>query len=683
MKTGSTSMTKSVWVLGVSLAIPTGVRADIATQPLREFGLGDLQVAAISPDGQRMATCGGGGAFIWDYQTGTLLHRLEGHHAAVLSLCFSPSGALLTGGADAVIRAWDAGSGKELRSFVGHVGRIFDVSFAPDGQTIVSVADSTVRVWSFATGDLLRTFSFPGEGIAEARFTPDGHRLVTSNLVFTNLTDSVRVWDLATGKLIRSFGGDGWVQRFEFIGDGHLVTTKGPEEVQVWDIETGQFIRSLPGTTQADQAIQGFLTATNSSVVVAGCLNGRVVAWDASTGQKLNDFMGERLFSLAVIPGTNQLLTAHPDNLVRVEDGQSGATLRAIAGHTTSTTLGVGFSPDGRYVVSGGGEALTRVWNRTNAQQVRALAGYAGGTEVATFSPDSTSLLTTFGAPNYSARLLNVATGAIEREFVGHTSFLSSAVFSADGHRIATGASDGTARLWDVTTGQQILVFSSPGSLIVAVALSSDGEVLATGASDGMVRLWNTANGQLLRSLQPPFDAGSARSLDFSRASGELLVGWDEGVLQVFDPATGILKMDSLAPAGFVHAAVFSPDGRFILDAEGFPSFAARLWDAHNGAELRVFAGHSGEVDSVAFNAGGTCILTGAELVRLWSIADIAARLESERKLNGLELRWRVGTLQQSAFINGPWLDLTNAVSPWLVPMDQSSLFFRTRTQLE
>jgi hypothetical protein len=88
-------------------------------------------------------------------------------------------------------------------------------------------------------------------------------------------------------------------------------------------------------------------------------------------------------------------------------------------------------------------------------------------------------------------------------------------------------------------------------------------------------------------------------------------------------------------------------------------------------------------VNSVAFDATGTSVLTGADIVRLWSIADIAVRLEGARKPNGLELRWSVGTLQQSAKVNGPWLDVTNAVSPRLVPMNQPSAFFRIQAPLE
>ena len=97
---------------------------------------------------------------------------------------------------------------------------------------------------------------------------------------------------------------------------------------------------------------------------------------------------------------------------------------------------------------------------------------------------------------------------------------------------------------------------------------------------------------------------------------------------------------------------------------------------------MRVFAGHGWPVSAVAFNALGSSILTGADIVRLWDISDIAARLEHSRKPNGLELRWNAGTLQHSQTLDGPWLDVTNAVtSPWLVPMDQTAAFFRTKIE--
>jgi WD40 repeat protein len=458
----------------------------------------------------------------------------------------------------------------------------------------------------------------------------------------------------------------------------HLVTAGSDLAVEVWNIETGEVIRPLTGATHI---VIGLAASTNSTLVVAGCHNGRVITWDTASGDIEHDFQAESLISLAAIPGTNQILTGHPNNLVRVRNHESGDNLRAFGGHTTSTTMGVGFSPDGRHVVSGGTEVFTRLWNRTNAGPDAVVPGHGAGTQTAAFSHDGRYVLTTFGAPIYSARLSNPQSGLVEREFFGHTSWLLAAVFSPDGRRVATGAQDGTARLWDVATGALLRTFTAPGTLIRSVAVSPNGMYLASGDSGGIVRLWNTTNGQQLRTFE--LNAGAVTSLAFSPATGDLLVAWADGFLRTFDPATGELKLDSITPAAFLETAAFSPDGRFILGGEGWPFHTARLWDARDGRELRIFAGHAAPVTSVAFSASGASILTGAEIVRLWSIADTAARLESERTPGGLELRWHTGTLQRTADVNGPWLDVTNVASPLSISTDQPAGFFRVRTVSE
>src|SRR5688572_17541361 len=50
--------------------------ADIVSKPRRLFGLGDVRVITVSSDQRFMATAGQGGAFLWNLQTGALLHRL-------------------------------------------------------------------------------------------------------------------------------------------------------------------------------------------------------------------------------------------------------------------------------------------------------------------------------------------------------------------------------------------------------------------------------------------------------------------------------------------------------------------------------------------------------------------------------------------------------------------------------
>lgn len=669
---------RSLPILGtlVTLSVMSLVvaRAEVVTQPVRKFGLGDLLQTAVSPDGQWLATAGSGGAFIWDFEAGTVMHRLESHYARVSAICFSPDGGvLLTGGFDRMIRAWNVASGQEIRSFAAHLGSISDLAFSPDGQSFASAGENTARVWSLDTGDLLRTLTVPGASVIRVLFTPDGSRLVTTD---GSLANNIRVWDLETGQTIRSFGS--LAQELAFVTEEHLVTAGSDLVVQVWNIDTGEVVRPLMGATHA---VVGLEAAPDSALVVAGCHNGRVITWDTASGAIMHDFMGESLMAIAAVQGTNQLITGHPTNLVRVKHRETGDNLRVFGGHTTSTTMGVGFSPDGRHVVSGGVELFTRLWNRTNAQPHIVLPGHGAGTQAATFSPDGNYILTTFGAPVYSAQLWNPQSGLVEREFFGHTGWLLTAVFSPDGQRVATGAQDGTARLWDVPTGALLRTFNSPGSLIRSVAVSSDGMHLASGDSGGLVRLWNVANGQQLRTFE--LNAGAVTSLAFSPTTGELLVTWADGFLRTFDPVTGDLKLDSVAPAAFLETATFSPDGRFILGGEGWPFFTARLWDARDGRELRVFAGHAAPVTSVAFSASGATVLTGSDIVRLWSIADITARLASERKPEGLELRWHTGTLQHATNVAGPWFDMTGATSPRLISTDLPARFFRVETTPE
>jgi WD40 repeat protein len=161
-------------------------------------------------------------------------------------------------------------------------------------------------------------------------------------------------------------GFQGYVLDFAFAPDGESFVSSGDNSARVWNIETREPIRSFAGATQS---IIELSASTHSTTVIAACHDGRVIAWDSATGAVLQDTPGDWLMALCGVPGTNQVLAAHRDNTVRLRDIATGTTVRTFEGHTTSTTLGVAFSPDGRQVLSGGTEAATRHRNRANAQQ--------------------------------------------------------------------------------------------------------------------------------------------------------------------------------------------------------------------------------------------------------------------------------------------------------------------------
>ena len=157
----------------------------------------------------------------------------------------------------------------------------------------------------------------------------------------------------------------------------------------------------------------------------------------------------------------------------------------------------------------------------------------------------------------------------------GHSYAALSAAFSPDGRQLVTSGVDRTVRLWDV---------SERGS-----------------AKD----VWRaTKPSCALPPLTPAARASSRPPRTAPPASGT-----------VADGRVLLLLAGHQAP---VYAAVYSPDGRYILTAG--EDRTARLWDANNGLPVQDFAGHTARVTAAGFSPDGTTVVTASadRTIRLW-----------------------------------------------------------------
>ena len=75
---------------------------------------GDIFDVAFSPDGQRLASCGGNGTvLLWNRSTREVEHTLTGHTGSVMHLAFSPDGRVIaSAGVDKTVKLWDASTGR-------------------------------------------------------------------------------------------------------------------------------------------------------------------------------------------------------------------------------------------------------------------------------------------------------------------------------------------------------------------------------------------------------------------------------------------------------------------------------------------------------------------------------------------------------------------------------------------
>jgi len=242
------------------------------------------------------------------------------------------------------------------------------------------------------------------------------------------------------------------------------------------------------------------------------------------------------------------------------------------------------FDPDGRRLLTVGKDSTARLWDARSGQPL--FAPLPHGVDAG-------------GRHQFSGGLYPMC-----------------AAWSAEGLRVATGASDNTARVWDAQTGQPLTSPLAHSNWVTAVAFNPDGDWLATGCKDGSVRFWNVTNGQ-------PRDI-ALRHLDwvnfiaFSPDGNRLLTGADDRTARIWDVAAGLPVSQPLPHEGMVKHGAFSFDGRRILTASGGRS--ARLWDAKTGMPLSPPLRHEGIVASAGFSPDGTRLVTASfdRTARLW-----------------------------------------------------------------
>jgi WD40 repeat protein len=136
---------------------------------------------SLSDDGLLAATATAGDdllvgeAFLWDVESGDLLHTLRGHTSQVLCIAFSPdSTRLVTASVDYTARLWDTSTGAEVSVLRGHIGPVREVKYSDDGSRIVTTSlDASIRIWD-RDGTLLGTHVAYAEG-GWLTFTPEGY----------------------------------------------------------------------------------------------------------------------------------------------------------------------------------------------------------------------------------------------------------------------------------------------------------------------------------------------------------------------------------------------------------------------------------------------------------------------------------------------------------------------------
>jgi WD40 repeat protein len=523
------------------------------------------------------------------------------------------------------------------------------IALSRDGRAAATLTgDGTLRRWDARSGRPLGAALRIPVALSQLAWSPDGRRLAVAGGV------GLVIWDLPSGRSMhRLTTGSLWSLAWSPDG-GQLATGGADGTVRRWDGSTGEPVgRPLPERPGTAESMTHVAWSPDGSWLAAAGSSGTVRVWPArpGAGSAMALTSGEESYAAglawsadsrflaAELPSAGRL-TVGSSPVVRVWElapaRPAGAVFRASAGPVQATA----WSPDGRYLATGGEDGAVWVWDVRAHRRVGGVANPESArfgvmvTAVA-WSPDGRRLAS---ASTDGIRVwpFSPGTTAVPAPWWASGSTLA-IVWSPDGARLAGGDRRGVVRIWDVAAKKPLTPALDPGTgpastdAVRWLAWAPGGRHLATGSREGRIRTWDVATGRTLGA--PRTSPGVPRSMAWS-AGGLLAVGDRDGVVRLWRPGTATATA-TLGGAGVVAALAWSPDGSRL--ASGGSGGSAQLRDGLSGSVLgETAAAQAGGVVSLSWSPDGTRLASGGidGTVRIWrSTTEREACREASREL--------------------------------------------------
>jgi WD40 repeat protein/serine/threonine protein kinase len=482
----------------------------------RTWKAADVIDHAVSPDGRLIAgLTAQGKILLWETGSSILKKTFaaSGQFTSYMDrLEFSPSGAMLAYVNGGKVRFWDLQSESPLPLKL--IDRTYTTSFCfvPDTDLVATAGhDHVVRLWDVSTGQVIEELpGFPHVPKSSSSFSFSQNCEVWS--CNGNLWKrSARAYtSIPTGYPQKVSADLACAERADI-----MITAATHEPITIWRASTGERIRAIgePQTPGLNLAVSHDGTMIAAAIYTTSrsrleCFSGEALSDHAS-----RDELG-RFACLAFSPDNRLLATGggghwksvpHEENLV-LRDAKTLEIVRHFDGHPKiarrppgnvavpqpgdAEITSLAFSPNGRWLASGGGDYRVRIWDVESGQLMHELIEHQLHVNAVVFSADG-SLLASGG--RNEIKLWNSQTGLLLATLTGHEGSIRDISFSPNGRTLAsTSFFDPTVRLWNVATRELVAVLDDAKDGVEKVKFTHDGKTLI-GFGSEKIHFWRTS----------------------------------------------------------------------------------------------------------------------------------------------------------------------------------------------
>jgi WD40 repeat protein len=587
----------------------------------------------FGPDGKTFASVSSDQTVkLWSLDSGQVLHTIRLPSGNDKKVVFSPDGKrVATCGGDLLrnvdkagqVRFWDASTGRDLGA-LSHGAFVNDMAFSPDGRFLATAAKSLknpqedpLKIWDVASGKIVHSFPSTEYETTAVAFSADGTRLVSGSL---GLRSMVHGWDVRSGLKHFSISLDTGLVALALFTDGRrLVTSDMTGRIQLWDVPQGRALLHLDVFKAAGEVVvatrrveipglrlpPGMLRTTTALAVsphgtrLAAAADNGVVMWEAAPNLEVLTRQGAtagnrpvsfnpRGTQLAV--GTGKWTNLLDSRAAAGRDSEVVFLAHSVYNRLIHRLLDAKPQPAGK-------SKPERILERRHAANVLSLAYSPEGAVLAAASWDGHVSVT------------DVAADRLVHTLTGHEGGVWSVAFSPKDKLVASGGADATVRLWSSQSGRQVVILRGHRGPVLSVAYSPDGKWLASAGADETVKLWDAKTRTERRTLRK--HEGFVRCVAFSPDGRRLVSASDDWMAIVWDVESGKALFTLDGHTQGLRTVAYSRDGRWIATAG--EDTTVRLWDAATGREHSTFKNHTRTVTAVAFHPNGRQLASQSE----------------------------------------------------------------------
>ncbi len=288
------------------------------------------------------------------------------------------------------------------------------------------------------------------------------------------------------------------------------------------------------------------------------------------TAKKVSDDAVQVIRALAFSPDGKLLVSEGQGQRALLWNSTDGLAAGSL-GVAAQGDIALAFTRDGQLAVADGKETV-KVWETRPVWKLeRTIGGTAVGSPLVdrvnamAFSPDGRTLITGGGEPSRDGELKvwNLADGSLKQTIRGvHSDAVQTLAISPDGKLLATGAADRLAKVVSLDKGMVLKTLEGHTHHVLGVAWKPDNRTLATASMDKQVKIWDITTGEKKRNIE-----GYNREVTTVIAlanTGQWLTTTADSRMRVVDDSGKEIR--SLPGAkDYIHCAAVTPDGKCIV----------------------------------------------------------------------------------------------------------------------